>query len=327
MNKSWFYLGAIGSLAIVVTSCGGDGGKQATTTTTPAASPSPSAVASPTTAAAVPTTAPKSAPTADKPPTVPAKSSAAKAVSMDVTAGLIPPTDADNWTKTVAKGRPDPFASLTLQPIQDPNLIKELSSKPGANQQLPITKVGSTVGGKPATVVAIKPTGAGKNNRNIDISQIPRSGIDRKLPKIAIALKPRSQSLNSTATIRSTSTSNIAIKPLPQPLKTPVSSPIVNPPKIEPKLARTVGVSGVIQVDGRTQVIVKLPNESFSRYVDVGSRISDGKIMVKRVEGEQTLSPIVVLEEKGVEITRRVGDTGDAATTTAGTAASKAPAK
>jgi hypothetical protein len=326
MNKSWFYLGVMSSLAIVVTSCGGDGGKQATTTT-PAASPSPSAVASPTTAAAVIPTAPKSAPTAAKPPTVPAKSAAAKAVSMDVTAGLIPPTDADNWTKTVAKGRPDPFASLTLQPIQDPNLIKELSSKPRANQQLPITKVGSKVGDKPATVVATKTAGAGKDPRNIDISQIPKSGIDRKLPKIAIALKPRSQSPNSTATIRSTSTSNIAIKPLPQPLKTPVSSPIVNPLKIEPKLARTVGVSGVIQVDGRTQVIVKLPNESFSRYVDVGSRISDGKIMVKRVEGEQTLSPIVVLEEKGVEIARRVGDTGDAATTTAGTAASKAPAK
>ena len=325
MNKSWFYLGVISSLAIVVTSCGGDGGKQPTTT--PAASPSPSAVASPTTAAAVPTTTPKSAPTADKPPTVPAKSSAAKAVAMDVTAGLIPPTDADNWTKTVAKGRPDPFASLTLQPIQDPNLIKELSSKPRANQQLPITKVGSKVGDKPSTVVATKTAGAGKDRRNIDISQIPRSGIDRKLPKIAIALKSRSQSLNSTATIRSTSTSNIAIKPLPQPLKTPISSPIVNPPKIEPKLARTVGVSGVIQVDGRTQVIVKLPNESFSRYVDVGSRISDGKIMVKRVEGEQTLSPIVVLEEKGVEIARRVGDNGDAATTTAGTATSKAPAK
>jgi hypothetical protein len=315
MNKSWFYLGVMSSLAIFITSCGGDGGKQATTLT-PAASKSPTAVASPTTAAVPPTT-PKPTPTAAKPLTVPAKSIATKAVSMNVAAGLIPPTDPDNWTKTVAKGRPDPFASLTLQPIQDPNLIKESFSstgvKPGSDQQLPIIKIGSKVGGKPATVVVIKPAGAGKDYRNIDISQIPRSGIARKLPKITMALKPKSQSPNSTAAIRSASTSNIAIRPLPQPLKTSRSSTIVAPPKIEPKLARTVGVSGVIQVDGRTQVIVKLPNESFSRYVDVGSRISDGKIMVKRVEGEQTLSPIIVLEESGIEITRRVGDTNDAA--------------
>jgi hypothetical protein len=387
MNKSWFYLGVMSSLAIFITSCGGDGGKQATTLT-PAASKSPTAVASPTTAAVPPTT-PKPTPTAAKPLTVPAKSIATKAVSMNVAAGLIPPTDPDNWTKTVAKGRPDPFAALALQPIQDPKLIKELantdsgltkndhknirssaaykyvqtkgeevyndadkqrehdqmcanasqllstgspdaekvnafcmavdayikkkitkeitaaiSNSTSANQKHPITKVSSKVENKSVKVVAVKAARVGTGNRQIDISQIPRSGIDRKLPKITIALKPGSPSERSTTSGRSGSTSNIAIKPLPQPLATSSNST---------KLARSIGVSGVIEVDGRTQVIVKLPNESFSRYVDVGSRISDGKIMVKRVEGEQTLSPIIVLEESGIEITRRVGDTNDAA--------------
>jgi hypothetical protein len=246
----------------------------------------------------------------NKPPLVPAKSTA-KAISIDVTAGLIPPTDADNWTKTVAKGRPDPFAALALQPIQDPTLMKELAK---SNQKLPITKVSSNVENKPVKVVAIKSARVGTNNRQIGISQNSTAAI-----KPTVAIK-------STAAIKSTSKPPIAFRPLPQPLKTPVRSTTVAPPKLEPKLALAVGVSGIIQVDGRTQVIVKLPNESFSRYVDVGDRLSDGKIMVKRVEGEQTLSPIVVLEEMGMEVTRRVGDTGEAATKTTATNPSNAPA-
>ena len=33
-------------------------------------------------------------------------------------AGLIAPTNGDNWAKTVSKGRADPFATLALQPIE-----------------------------------------------------------------------------------------------------------------------------------------------------------------------------------------------------------------
>jgi hypothetical protein len=321
MNKSWFYLGAIGSLAIVVTSCGGDGGKQASTQTTSSTS---SAVTSPTNAAVPPSTS-KPAPIAVKPPTVPA---ATKPAAINLATGLIPPTDPDNWTKTVAKGRPDPFASLSLQPIQDPNLLKELSIATRLKSLLP--GIARSTGGNSVPVAAIQAAGSGKDSQNIKISQIPRSGIDLKLPKITIALKPGSPSERSTTIGRSGATSNIAIKPLPQPLATPkpgATSNIAIKPLSQPlttlgnskKLARSIGVSGVIEVDGRTQVIVKLPNESFSRYVDVGSHINDGKIMVKRVEGEQTLSPIVVLEEAGMEITRRVGDTDDTVTKTAAT--------
>ncbi len=51
-------------------------------------------------------------------------------------------------------------------------------------------------------------------------------------------------------------------------------------------------MSGIIQFGGKTQVIVKLPTESFSRYVEIGDRIANGSVLVKRVEGEQTLTPI-----------------------------------
>jgi hypothetical protein len=75
-----------------------------------------------------------------------------------------------------------------------------------------------------------------------------------------------------------------------------------------PLQAIAIEVSGIIEVDGRTQVIVKLPNESFSRYVEVGERIANGKVLVKRVEGRQSLTPIAILEEVGVEVQRKVGD-------------------
>jgi hypothetical protein len=64
----------------------------------------------------------------------------------------------------------------------------------------------------------------------------------------------------------------------------------------------------MIDVAGKTQVIVKLPDESFSRYVEVGDRIANGKVLVKRVDGQNSLSPTVVLEEVGVEVSRKIGE-------------------
>jgi hypothetical protein len=345
MNKSWFYLGIIGSLAVLTTSCGGDSGKPAATPAT-----SPSAVASP--AAAVPPTVPApptattpAPPVAAAPPIVPGTATAAKPVSVDVAAGLIAPTNADNWAKTVLKGRADPFATLTLQPVEvaekDPldgtgkpqkassKIASNSSSaaKSGVNKPLPSIKTDIKVTSNSSTVATTNPTHGSKTTYDDSyISRIPRSGVNRNLPKLKVAFKPDAGSISISSqkpTVglksldhRTNSTSNqksiVSLKPLPQPLKALSNgSGTVAPAISEPKLARTVGISGVIQLGGRTQVIVKLPNESFSRYVEVGDRIYEGKIKVKRVEGEQTLSPIVVLEEVGVEVTRRVGDTVD----------------
>ncbi len=349
MNKSWFYLSAISSLSIIVAGCG-DGSQQPPT---PAASPGAAASpATPPTAKAPPTPVspnPTTTATATPAPAIPEPLTGKKPGS-DLAAGLIPATDADSWTKTVSKGRIDPFAMMTLQPIEIVNKIDPLapsdvannkpSTKPtdtnqtkasGSEKPLPAIKVGAQITKNSPRIATIKPTTpsntGGQDRRNIDISQIPRSGIDRKLPKITVALKPTGGSTNSESVRRpitaikpavtpSLSRPNIVIKPLPQPLKTN-PDPGVNsiaPTKPEPQLARTIGISGVIEVGGKTQVIVKIPNESFSRYVEVGDFIYDGKIKVKRVEGEQTLSPIVILEEVGVEITRKVGDLPGAAT-------------
>jgi hypothetical protein len=89
MNKSWFYLGLVGSLALAITSCG-DGGKPAAT---PAVSPSPSVSTAASPSAVVPPAASTTTPVASATPaTAATPSKPTKSVPVDVTAGLIAPT-------------------------------------------------------------------------------------------------------------------------------------------------------------------------------------------------------------------------------------------
>jgi hypothetical protein len=339
MNKSWFYLGLVGSLAIGITSCG-DGGSTPTATPAPSASPSAAASPAPSPVAVAPASPAPSASPAPATTATPATTNPTtptKPVSVDVAAGLIPPTDGDNWTKTVSKGRNDPFALLSMRATQVVNpqnpLIQAAISpagkvakigptpvKSGSNKSLPNINVRPTIAKISPTEIDPTPSSKpGKNN--VDISQIPRSGVNRSLPKIAVAVKPKPELKPIVGTNPSgmppRRDPRISIKPLPQPIRPNINprpgagsnpAPTGAPLPMAPSVAQSVGISGVIEVGGKTQVIVRLPNESFSRYVEVGDRIYDGKIIVKRVEGEQTLSPMVILEEAGREVPRKVGD-------------------
>jgi hypothetical protein len=61
-------------------------------------------------------------------------------------------------------------------------------------------------------------------------------------------------------------------------------------------------------VGNEPQAIVKAPNEVTSRYVKVGQRLSNGQVLVKRIEMGEGSEPIVVLEENGVEVSKLVGE-------------------
>lgn len=80
------------------------------------------------------------------------------------------------------------------------------------------------------------------------------------------------------------------------------------PPKPATTLADGVEVSGVINVNGVPQAIVKAPNEETSRYVGVGQRLSNGRVLVKRIEMNNGSEPIVILEENGVEVAKAIGE-------------------
>jgi len=85
------------------------------------------------------------------------------------------------------------------------------------------------------------------------------------------------------------------------------------PPLPSATLANGVQVSGVVMVNGAPQAIVKAPNEETSRHVRVGQRISNGQVLVKRIEMNAGSDPIVIFEENGVEVARAVGATVQAA--------------
>ncbi|HTL88046.1 MAG TPA: hypothetical protein VL134_01505 [Leptolyngbya sp.] len=79
------------------------------------------------------------------------------------------------------------------------------------------------------------------------------------------------------------------------------------PPIPDPTLAKAVQVTGVIVVGNTPQAIVQAPNEATSRYVQVGQRISNGQVLVKRIEMNNGSDPIVIFEQNGVEVARTVG--------------------
>ena len=337
MNKYWFYLSIISSLSILTTSCGGDS-KPPTPPATPAAVapattvPAASAPKPVATTAATPATKTTPATTAAK-PLVPGKSPVAvKPVSVDVAAGLIPGTDGESWAKTVAKGRPDPFGMLALQPIEVIEPIDPLAQVVTPQQPSAQVATNNNAASKPSVLRTIKivtsqtkttkvsgnqKIASSGKNQTVAISAIPRTGVNRAVPKIIVALKdPVIAKAKTTAKVV-TNSKVIAAKPVSTKAKVisgndlPVKTQIAAKPEkvfAKPLQAMAVEISGVIEVAGRTQVIVKLPTESFSRYIEVGERVADGKVLIKRVEGQNSLSPTVVLEEVGVEVPRKIGD-------------------
>lgn len=84
----------------------------------------------------------------------------------------------------------------------------------------------------------------------------------------------------------------------------PSEQPAVSP---EPTLANDVVISGLIKINGETKIIVNAPGETSSRYVGVGQYLSNGQILVKRIEADRQ-TPLVILEQSGIEVAKAVGE-------------------
>jgi hypothetical protein len=107
----------------------------------------------------------------------------------------------------------------------------------------------------------------------------------------------------------------------------PPPIPVVPPPPPPPStdLATGTEVSGVVKVGNETQVIVKVPNEPTSRYVKIGQRLSNGQVLVKRVDLKEGADPIVILEQNGVEVAKAVGEKPPSPEKPAGAVISRLP--
>jgi hypothetical protein len=66
---------------------------------------------------------------------------------------------------------------------------------------------------------------------------------------------------------------------------------------------------GVVQIGNTPYAIVQAPNEPTSRYVRPGQRLSNGEVLVRRIEMNAP-EPVVVLEQVGVEVRIATGSGG-----------------
>jgi hypothetical protein len=300
--NSLSYLLTFGFLALFISGCGGD-----TSKTGSSASPSPSvsAAASP---APVASSAPFSQPvvTSADPNASTASDSAAKSETM---AALLPASDSDTVVRNTQKGRVDPFANVVLQTVVESKTTsnaataaqpQQIASSSGVGKTTISSspKVGSGLGLASAVASAGKAPVGTPAKTTVAAKNIPATNLDSN----PTPPKPNKSKSNQTQPAA------VPAKPIETALRdVPKASPSVAPAP-QPMVASNIQVSGVAQVNGQTQVILKLPNESFSRYVSVGERVMDGKILVKRVENPTAITPVVVLEEVSIEVPRKVGE-------------------
>ncbi|MGD1849486.1 MAG: hypothetical protein ACFCBU_02390 [Cyanophyceae cyanobacterium] len=108
-----------------------------------------------------------------------------------------------------------------------------------------------------------------------------------------------SSSSGSSASSSSSGSSSTAASEPAQPAQ-PAGPPT-------PSGALGIRVTGVVQVGNDYKIVVEVPGERTARYVSVGDRLGSD-VLVKRVELDELLDPIVVFEQFGQEVLKPVGE-------------------
>lgn len=210
--------------------------------------------------------------------------------------------------RETASNAPEEPATTAASEQNQPS-IATVKPSPTLNSQLPQTPVAASAKPNQSLPVPnlIPPTSS--------TAHVPQSEIGRTDPFATILVAP-------TVSFKPSSNPNTASNPAPVASVAPVPTlpslptvqtapitefPSVSVPNLPPpqRLSETIAISGVVEVGGRTSVIVQVPNEHTSRYVHVGDYMGNGQVLVKRVE--MGTEPMVVLEEDGSEVNRYVG--------------------
>ena len=105
----------------------------------------------------------------------------------------------------------------------------------------------------------------------------------------------------------------------------PKRSIVAPPPPPDTSAAQGTAVTGTVEIGGTVYAIIKAAGEANSRNVRAGQTISNGKVLVKRIDTNSE-PPIIVLQQNGVEVLRAVGAPVIAANTTQTGANPEAPA-
>jgi hypothetical protein len=267
-------IAATTAFALLLGGCGNLFGGQDTAQQSPAPSASVAAGGSP---------SPQASPQTFPSPTVPQQAANGQGSATQTNPanpkGALPPdligsTDPNQRVRSVQSNRSDPFALLpTIPVIQNPNA-----------GQVPETPAPAA----PSTTSAA--------------SRAPSS----RLAARSTSGSPAASSNSSSGGSRST---RVGAGRAPAPNRVPHSPVATAPIRPQPELAKAVKVTGVVQVGDIVYAIVNAPNEPSSRYVQAGQRLSNGQVLVRRIEVNRG-EPVVVLEQYGVEVVTAVGEGG-----------------
>jgi hypothetical protein len=300
------FLALSGILALSVSGCNFFGGGEDTVTDQTVIEPVPS----PDGAAEQPATDPTGEPVAEEPvaeePPAPPQ--------VVASADLIQSTNSNERIRQINQGqRQDPFARVVVPPPPAP--AETTTTTPGQVPQVP-TLPGGTPGaapggqGQPGSGPGAAAPGGGQGRPGQTTAQRPQG---------ASPQQPGASPQQAGGSPQQAGAQTPGARPgTPSPLEAGIAN---LPPIPQPDLATAVIVTGVVQVGGTTHAIINAPNEPTSRYVRVGQRIANGQVLVKRIEMGGASEPVVIFEEQGVEVAKRVGEGGPDANQTTASAA------
>lgn len=177
------------------------------------------------------------------------------------------------------RGRENPFAGFVI----DPANIKV--------NTVPVSAV------TPETTASGPAVSASAPATNSAIAQLPPVATQPltppPLPQQPVALQPLPQ---QSIPPQSTSQPPVPIA-VPQPLAAP-ESPTA--------LAEQLEIKGLLQIGGQLKLIIKEEGATSTRTVQVGDRVSGGRVLIRKIEVPDSGNPQVTLEQNGKTIVRTV---------------------
>ncbi|WP_421656142.1 hypothetical protein [Leptothermofonsia sp. ETS-13] len=194
-----------------------------------------------------------------------------------------------------AQSFPDPIAS--------PTAIVEVPAVPGllkpTNPQKRVSKI-ATGRRNPFEAIPTAPIA-------IPVSARRTQSTARSLPNLPP--KPFSPPPLSTVPVNSNpgSLPPLTVSANPNLIPLPPVGVSAAPPS-RGNLAEAIEVTGVLQIKGKWNVIVKEPGSPTSRYVKAGDYLANGRVLVKRILAGA--EPVVVLQQNGIEVIKSLGSSG-----------------
>ena len=252
-------------------------------------------------------------------------------------ANLLPSSNADQRVKAVKQGRADPFALIPVKPgeaVVSINFDEQNSPITNSRSRIPavppppqgnrIASQSNSIPFRGSNRIASQNNGTASRGSGIPTRSntiplqrnIVPTRTSSSTPKINNPSRTTTPKQSPTAVAATPSTpinSSSTISGLPPAPSVSLGSGserfIPQLPAIpKPQLAQAVEVTGVLEVQGVPHAIIKAPNEKFSRHVKAGQYISNGQILIKRIEMNGAPEPIVVFEQLGMEVSKGVGD-------------------